>query len=963
MNLASTEPNPRERLRRLLLSEAIVYSGIDQSIFDRVGNPMPWIFYNWGISLTHEGASLAADCLIDALAHFESVQVAGAGATALPLVSSIVSRGLGRYSGLYVRAEPEKWGTQRQVEGVADKGRPVVVVDDSLCSGNTLRSAFAVLEKEGYRVEGALCLVNFPWKGGAEWARALGYRVETLFDIWTDLEMSENRRIPACSSVDATFDPAHRVPEGLSPADAARWISTHILEYGLIPTPPKRLDRGYEASGGVMVSFRDRVSDYRVARDGFYHLDSTQANLGRDVVLATAKTLLSSKGAVAQYGLNRLKLGVTLFGEQVRSAPSQLDFSRFGILIQSNVQPWKLAGALPNTQFFVSEIEQFRHARFTNAHLFAHEPFTIFRHTVSKSIESGCSWLSFGVPASDQNDGEPDNIGELLVVRAREVLRSAQGRPKVSETKLPPGLFSEQVHGIAISLYYRGMIGCWMSWQSDLDAMICEATTGAWNDKRWKHKADLRSVDVDIVVSVFQLAEVLGSVNGERAAHKLRLGRDSLAVCKGKQSTILLPFTPCHRDWSKKEMAQYTLSEAGISQAPFQWATYSTRNWLGQSDRVSHLEFGYPRRRGSEEALSYRATARLLAYYILDKIGSSGLPDYCYYPIFDHSIVAESATRIILALEALLHAGSLLDDQIFRKAALSGLHYCCEHIKNRQGTMRLDLAETTCGVSSDVFLINAVYRSGEQGMTEMSAVRSLARRLRGLFHADGAITWQRHGRRLGSDHDLFPGFALRMAASVAEVEGREALPCSLHNHLSWYQRRFRLQHPWGMVWWQIQGWAPLYRLTGEQSMASFVYELADWALEHQLDKNGAFLVDYSPDGPSFHTACVLEGIADAWALACRAGDSERARNYGDAWKRGIKFIDRLIIREEDTFAMPKPLKSLGGVRQSLTGSTVRIDYVAHALLALIKGSAHIAERDETEEPQRPRRASRPTRTA
>ena len=947
MDLAPTELNPRERLRRLLRSKAIVYSGNDQSIFDRVGNPMQWIFYNWGISLSHEGASLAADCLIEGLAHFESVQVVGAGMTALPLVSSIVLRGLGRYSGLYVRAEPERWGTRRQVEGVADKDRPVVVIDDSLCSGNSLRSAFTALEKEGYRVEGALCLVNFPWKGGTEWAKALGYRVETLFDIWTDLDMSENRRIPTWSSVNSTFDPGHRVPEGLSPADAARWVSAHFLNSGLIPTPPEKLDRSYEASGGVMVSFRDRVSDYRVARDGFYHLDFTEANLGRDVVLATAKTLLSSKDAVAQYGLNRLKLGVTLFGEQMRSVPGQLDFSRFGILIQSKVQPWKLAGALPNTQFFVSEIEQFRHARFTNARLFAHEPFTIFRHTVSKSIESGCSWSSFGVPASDRDDGEPDNIGELLFARAREVLRSAQGRHRGSETKLPPDLFSEQVNGIAVSLYYRGLIGCWMSWRSDLDAMICEATTGAWNDKRWKHKAELRSVDVDIVVSVFKLAEVLGSVNRERVAQKLRLGKDSLAVRKGKRMAVLLSFTPCHRDWSKKEMTQHALREAGISQAPFQWATYSTRSWLGRSGRVLKLEFGYPRRRGSEEGFSYHDTARLLASYLLDKIGPSGLPDYCYNPIFDHSVVAESATRIILALEALLHAGSLLDDQLLRKAALSGLHYCCEHIKNDQGIMRLDLAETTCGASSEVFLINAVYRSGEQSMIEMPAVRSLARRLRSLFHADGAITWQREGRRIGSDHDLFPGFALRMAATVAEVEGREALPRYWHNHLSWYQRRFRLQHPWGMVWWQIQGWAALHRLTGEQSMASFVYELADWALKHQLDKNGAFLVDYNPDGPGFHTACVLEGIADAWALACRTGDSERARNYGEAWKRGIKFIDRLVIREEDTFAMPKPLKSLGGVRQSLTSSTVRIDYVAHALLALTKGSAHIRERSET----------------
>jgi hypothetical protein len=101
---------------------------------------MPWIFYGWGITLSHEGASLAADCLIDALSRFDSVQVAGVGMTGLPLVSSIVSRGLGRYTGLYVRGERENWGLRRQVEGVADKELPVVVVDDCVCSGNSLMS-------------------------------------------------------------------------------------------------------------------------------------------------------------------------------------------------------------------------------------------------------------------------------------------------------------------------------------------------------------------------------------------------------------------------------------------------------------------------------------------------------------------------------------------------------------------------------------------------------------------------------------------------------------------------------------------------------------------------------------------------------------------------------------------------------------------------------------------------------
>jgi orotate phosphoribosyltransferase len=936
-NQESTETvlSSRERLRRLLSSEAIVYSTHAQPIVDHAGKSMPWIFSSWMTILSYEGASLAADCLIDALGHFESVQLAGVGTTGFPLVSSIVMRGSGRYVGLYVREAREKWGTRRQVEGVADKDKPVVVIDDCICSGNSLRRACAALEQEGYRIEGALALVDFPWKGGTEWAQALGFKVETLFDVWADLEMAENQKIPGYSSVPSAFDSGHKVPDGLSPADAARWVAGRFLASGLMPAPPENLDREYSASGGIMVSFRDRVSDYRVARDGFYHLDSAAANLARDVVVATVKTLIASKGAVAEYGLNRLKVGVTLFSEHVPATPNQLDFLEYGILMQSTVQPWKLAGALPNTQFFVSEMEQFRHARFTNARLFSHEPFKLFRNRVSKSIESGCSWPAFGVP-QPVDDDEIDQFGKSIISRTLEVLAQARAGQEIAGECVSVELPAGRIDGMAVTLYHRGMIGCWTSWQRELDAMIVEATVRAWNDNRWKRDNDLDSADIDVVVSIFRRAEELGAVGIDQAAFKLRLGRDSLAVRNGKKNAVLLAYIPCHNDWSKKGVAVELLRKAGISEPPFQWTTYTTNSWLARGGRISGLESGYPRRSLTEAGFPYRATARLLAYYILDKIGPSGLPDYCYYPISDRTTVAQSAARIILALEALLHAGTVLEDSALREAALAGLRYCCEHLGTHQGVTTLDLPDTSCGAASEVFLINSVYRSGETSMIRMQSVQRLAARVRGFFHADGAITWLREGRRVDADHDLFPGGALCMAASVAAIEGIESLPCTLEQHLSWNEKRFKLQHSWGMVFWQIQGWAAIHELTGEQSIASFVHKLADWALERQIDKNGAFLVDYAPDGPGFHTACVLEALADAWALAGREGDRARARTYQRAWVRGMEFMDRIIIREDDTFASRKPSRSLGGVRQSLTSSTVRIDYVAHTLLALAK---------------------------
>src|SRR5215813_7881026 len=109
-----------ERLRQLLRHSAVVYSTKDCPLSDAKGRHIPWIYYNWGISLTEESSRLAGSVLLDRLQGFRSTQIAGYGLTALPLVCSCVLAGNGRYSGLCVRAQREQHGTRRYIEGIGD---------------------------------------------------------------------------------------------------------------------------------------------------------------------------------------------------------------------------------------------------------------------------------------------------------------------------------------------------------------------------------------------------------------------------------------------------------------------------------------------------------------------------------------------------------------------------------------------------------------------------------------------------------------------------------------------------------------------------------------------------------------------------------------------------------------------------------------------------------------------------
>ena len=272
------DDSPTEQLRRLLRDRAIIANSVAQPLLDGRGRRLPWIYYHWNIGLDARGLELAAACLIARLDEFESFQLAGYGLTSLPLVTACVMAGGGRYSGLAVRKEPEKHGTRRQVEGAGDPSKPVVIIDDCIGSGRSLHRAMQALETAGYCVEGVLALVNFPWKGGMEWGQALGLKVATLFNVWRDSSKASN---PIASQSDPPWCADRRLPDGITPAAAAREHILAALRGEESPLPPEVFDRTYDGAGGEGARWGQRRSRHRPHPDRLSRALSSGALQGR----------------------------------------------------------------------------------------------------------------------------------------------------------------------------------------------------------------------------------------------------------------------------------------------------------------------------------------------------------------------------------------------------------------------------------------------------------------------------------------------------------------------------------------------------------------------------------------------------------------------------------------------------------------------------------------------------------
>lgn len=931
----------KERLRQILKQDGLVYASETQKVLDYSGNPIAWIYYHWNISLDAEGARLSAACILEKLKDFKSTQLAGYGFTSIPLVTACVMAGEGKYQGLAIRDKPETHGACRQIEGKPDRSRPVVVIDDSIASGASLRKAITILESEGFQVEGCVCLIDFPYRGGTQWARAQGYKVETVLGIWEDLEAPMPKHLPHYEREVPTYDPGYRLPDNDSPAAAARRTIEHYLRTWKVPLGPRHFDKEYDARGGVFVSIRTLDTDQRIARNGFYIIDPAESDIYRDIVLAAWRTVHLHYPVISQYGLDSLKIGVTLMGKQEEILPRSLDFLNYGIAIRSRIRTNKLGGALPNTQFFTSEIEQYHHALFTNTGLAEVEPHTLYRHRVVKSVEANHGWHPFGFSPNDQRLEEDLRTLPDLLARLMNFLEKAE---PLTAIELPPALTALKPDGICICLYHKGLVGKGLSLTGDLSHKLTTALQAAWQDpiRRFGRKG-IPAHQLSIVVSFLQQKELFPCTPLQQVSHKLRLGKDAVWVEKGNTSGLMPAFIPFQYGWDKEKLAFTLIRELGISAEQCNWKTLESSSWVirGGDSIALPLHNGYISNAPTTKSTAgIRKLIRGMATHIVGQIGENGpLPAYSYSPAA-HDLQTKGTTmRTILTLQALWEAGDILGNAEFKSIAGKGLSYFCDSIVTEGNRFGFSVPELDDFAGAESLLMIALVRSGNVSFLSKPKLRSILKKMISYLHADGCIIAGKKGTSLHADHNIFPGIVLTaLALYFLETGDTPPVPMpSFREQFDWNRRRFELAHPWGMVWWQMQCWAPIFRLTGEREYAGFVFDIADWAMDRQLDLNGAFLVDYKKSGPDFSTACVLEGIADAWLLAADLGDRQRADRLEASWRKGLEFIEQLVVREEDGFWMPAPEYAVGGVRESLHSSFMRIDYTAHAMLALIKG--------------------------
>jgi hypothetical protein len=247
----------------------------------------------------------------------------------------------------------------------------------------------------------------------------------------------------------------------------------------------------------------------------------------------------------------------------------------------------------------------------------------------------------------------------------------------------------------------------------------------------------------------------------------------------------------------------------------------------------------------------------------------------------------------------------------------------------------LEFNQGAPSVSEIAFLVLALCEF-PRGDHRRRLVRSLAETLWSRIDRHGRIATHRTSAKVPDVHqDYAPGQALLALAAAAESGLTEIKQSSLQSAFRYYRHRFRHNRDFGQVSWLMQAFSRWWRIQPDPEFAALVLEIGDWILEFQSGKSGGFMTGHQSDTPGFTTALYLEGIGAAASLS---GQSK----YMDAYMRGMQFLHRLTIQPGHAPVLPNSEYATGGLRQSLYTSFVRLDFVQHALSAVLEQYSFLA---------------------
>lgn len=339
--------------------------------------------------------------------------------------------------------------------------------------------------------------------------------------------------------------------------------------------------------------------------------------------------------------------------------------------------------------------------------------------------------------------------------------------------------------------------------------------------------------------------------------------------------------------------------------------------------------------------------------WLVRQVGSDGKTTYKYWPSSgeystSNNMIRQFMGSACLALAAKRHNGETAE------AAKKNFSYNFKNfyidlpqygVINEDGKIKLGAA----GVAMQAILNlqdHAPY------VRHLNRLRSFVEHMQ---NADGSFRTFLEPRWRTDCENFYPGEAMLGLAMLDKISPDpaiiERLMRGFHFYRDWHLKN---RNP-AFVPWHTQALCLLHSVNGASEVADFIFLMNDWLLGMQQgpeapeDVRGEFFDPKRPQyGPphASATGVYMEGLAEAFLLARRLGDTRRAEAYRKSLLRAARSLRQMQYSTPlSMFYLHRKERVRGAIRTSSFDNTVRIDNVQHGLMALYKMLDHFTEAD------------------
>jgi hypothetical protein len=339
--------------------------------------------------------------------------------------------------------------------------------------------------------------------------------------------------------------------------------------------------------------------------------------------------------------------------------------------------------------------------------------------------------------------------------------------------------------------------------------------------------------------------------------------------------------------------------------------------------------------------------ARLASDWLVQQVQDDGRMVYLYYPSRGEESTGNNMIRQWMATLALDRIAAFSDDESLVELTKKNILYNLDHFYVVEDGLGLIDFQGEVKLGAMALAALALHEHPDHSEFK-SEIEALSAGIEKLWNEDGSFeTFYRPEGRSGQNQNFYPGETLLFwSALYAENRDPDLLNRFMQS-FTYYREWHRQNINPAFIPWHTQAYYNFWKLTGNEELKSFIFEMNDWLLDFQEigsspydDLSGRFYDSSRPQyGPPHASSdgVYLEGLVDAYLLAKENGDSQRQDAYALAIRYGIRSLMQLQFADEiDMYYISKTDKVLGGLRTTEYDNSIRVDNVQHGLMAMLK---------------------------